>query len=115
MNKPFTELPNPTRTHRLSIVAVWNPIDPYDLQCENTSCKGEWIDEVSECPVCGRWMCDTCFGNHGATVYLSSTKALCNTVGSHGVNEETCCTDCSKLTPDERRAVMDLRLQLVQS
>lgn len=37
MNKPFTELPNPTRTHRLSIVAVWNPIDPYDLQCENTS------------------------------------------------------------------------------
>lgn len=107
MNKPFTELPRPERTHRLSIVAVWNPIDHPDtlLHCEHTGHKSDEINEISECPVCGRWMCETCFGDNGVDIPLPRIE-----VG--GLYHCPCCDDCSKLTADERQAVMELRERL---
>ena len=94
-NKPFTELPAPRRTHRLSIVAVWNQIDPPTMQCENAGCKQEEdIEEIVECPVCGRWMCHACSG--GIVAVLTKDH----------------CPDCSKLTAVERQAVMELRARL---
>lgn len=101
MTKPFTELPAPKRTHRLSIVAVWSKIEH---RCEHPKC--DWMDaeEVSECPVCGRWMCEDCFGEDGV-----------NIAGARmGMFSALCCDDCAKLTADERQAVMDLRAKIDQ-
>lgn len=89
----FTDLPRPKRTHRLSIVAVWNEIEREDepLRCEHPTCQQhDWdIEEVTECPCCGRWMCWLCFHPFAKL-----------------------CPDCSKLTDDERQAVMALREKL---
>ena len=107
MNKPFTELPAPKRTHRLSIVAVWNLIDHPDtfLHCEHTAHKNYDIDEISECPVCGRWMCETCFGENGVEIVLPRIEYS-------GLLVAPCCDDCRKLTTDERQSVMELRAKL---
>lgn len=102
MNKPFTELPAPKRTHRLAIVAVWNPINVY---CEHPQCKWPDVEEVSECPVCGRWMCVTC-GQWASGVTITLDKII----NDHAT--DICCPDCSKLTNDERQAIMALREHL---
>jgi len=108
MNKPFTELPAPKRTHRLSIVAVWNPIDPPTMQCEHTGCKQDDLEEISQCPVCGRWMCETCFGYQPVMVVLPriDMDAACCSF--------PCCDDCAKLTNEERQIIMALRINLDQ-
>lgn len=98
----FTDLPAPRRTHRLSIVAVGNPIHPPTMQCENAGCKQDDIEEIAECPVCGRWMCEECFEG----------RAMPREIDYSTLPTRPYCDDCSKLTTDERQAVMALREQL---
>ena len=108
MNKPFTELPAPKRTHRLSIVAVWNPIDSPGMKCESAACPWEDIEEISECPVCGRWMCDDCAKWLSAGLPITLDKP----VNGHFTDE--CCIDCAKLTSEERRAIIEMRARLAR-
>lgn len=96
MNKLFTDFPTPKRTHRLSIVAVWNPVEQPTMTCEHAGCKQEPedIEEIVECSVCGRWMCHACSG------------------GIVAVLTQNYCPDCAKLTNEERQAIRDLRTKL---
>jgi hypothetical protein len=93
MNKPFTELPAPKRTHRLALVAMWNPIETGDLRCERVGCSEPYLtDEITECPCCGRWMCMACFAPFAPL-----------------------CAECGKLSGYERDAIVELRAKLAQS
>lgn len=101
----FLKYPRPQREKRLTLVAQWTDIEA--KVCEAPYCKmlindDLDINESIDCPVCGRNLCDACFGEQNAPIVWKEQANL------------ICCQACSQLHPEERDALLALRVQFDQ-
>ena len=87
-NKPFTEYPIPQQDRYPVILLRWLPCN----QSRTCDQCGQYIygeqSVLSECPVCGRWLCGECMDN------------------------EELCPDCMRLSEEDRRLVNAFRQDL---